>query len=82
MIIAICPSCVSISGTATVTLDGAAGDRLRIEVRNPLPGKASESEPGLGLIGLAERVHLAGGEFTYGRTAGEFRVSAWIPWER
>lgn len=66
----------------TVTLDGAAGDRLRIEVRNPLPGKASESEPGLGLIGLAERVHLAGGEFTYGRTAGEFRVSAWIPWER
>jgi signal transduction histidine kinase len=68
----------------TVVLEGAAGDRLRIEVRNPLPGKESTAGggSGLGLIGLAERVALAGGEFAHSRTAAEFRVSAWIPWDR
>ena len=64
-----------------VGLDGTPGDRLRIEVGNPLSGKESETPgAGLGLIGLAERVHLAGGELAHERTAGEFRVSAWIPW--
>ena len=66
----------------TVTLAGSEGERLTIEVRNPLPAKASAGEPGLGLIGLGERVHLAGGELVHERTAEEFRVSAWIPWDR
>jgi len=67
----------------SVTLSKGEGDRLRIQVSNPLPAKASKGDaPGVGLIGLAERVHLAGGELVHERTAGQFRVSAWIPWDR
>ena len=65
-----------------VTLSGGEGGRLRIEVRNPLPAKASNDTEGVGLIGLAERVHLAGGELIHERADGQFRVSAWIPWDR
>jgi signal transduction histidine kinase len=41
----------------------------------PLPGA------GTGLIGLAERVSLAGGELQHGRDArGDFRLRATLPW--
>ncbi|MFF0819199.1 sensor histidine kinase [Micromonospora haikouensis] len=36
---------------------------------------------GTGLIGVAERVSLAGGRLTHGRDeTGDFRLTAWLPW--
>jgi signal transduction histidine kinase len=68
-----------------VTLAGAAGDGLTIEVRNKLPvGAAVTAEipgTGTGIIGLAERASLAGGRLEHGRTdAGDYRLWAWLPW--
>ena len=67
-----------------VVIEGRPGGRLRIEVRNPVlvstPGPAS-SGAGMGLLGLAERVQLAGGEIDHGRTdTGEFQLQTWLPW--
>ncbi|WP_225918375.1 sensor histidine kinase [Actinocatenispora comari] len=66
-----------------VTLTGAPGGRLVIEVTNPVP--ASPARPalpgtGTGLIGLTERVRLAGGELDHGAAAGRFRLHAWLAW--
>jgi signal transduction histidine kinase len=68
----------------TVTLAGAPGSGLTVEVRNrwPLPA-APLAIPGAGtgLIGLAERATLAGGRLTHGRTPdGDFALTAWLPW--
>ena len=68
-----------------VTLDGAAGTGLTVEVRNrlALAGAASAQIPGTGsgLIGLAERTSLAGGSLEHGRTPdGDFELRAWLPW--
>ena len=68
-----------------VTLDGAAGSGLTVEVRNRLPvGRcAAPSIPGTGtgLIGLSERASLAGGRLEHGRTpGGDFELRAWLPW--
>jgi len=35
---------------------------------------------GQGLIGLAERAKLVGGQLEHGRFGTEFRVRAWLPW--
>lgn len=70
---------------ATVRVAGAPGDELRVCVRNrasvdpagasPLPGSGS------GLIGLLERVTLAGGTLVHGPDAsGDFVVEASLPW--
>jgi signal transduction histidine kinase len=72
-------------GTAvTVSLSGAAGTGLTIEVRNPWPLSGAPGAipgTGTGLIGLAERATLAGGRLTHGRTAdGDFALTAWLPW--
>ncbi len=66
----------------SVRLDGGPGETLVIDIHNTLSGEAS-SVPGsgTGLIGLTERVHLAGGELDHEVTAaGEFRLHAWLPW--
>lgn len=71
-----------------VTLTGGPGGGLAVEVRNRMPvgsaGRATTSEipgTGTGLIGLAERVGLAGGMLEHGITRdGDFRVHAWLPW--
>jgi signal transduction histidine kinase len=42
----------------------------------PIPGS------GTGLIGLAERLELAGGRLEYRADEGEFRLRAWLPWPR
>ncbi|TDD98087.1 sensor histidine kinase [Jiangella asiatica] len=68
-----------------VTLAGGPGDGLEVEIRNRLPvGSATRSEipgTGTGLIGLSERVELAGGRLDHGITPdGDFRVRAWLPW--
>lgn len=68
-----------------VRLSGAAGRGLVIELRNPLPVGSAERAAipgtGSGLIGLAERAHLAGGDLEYGMTdSGLFRLHARLPW--
>ncbi|UBU16767.1 sensor histidine kinase [Nonomuraea gerenzanensis] len=74
----------------TVTVEGAPGRRLSVEVRNPLglrhgarlPGAGARIPgAGAGLIGLTERAELAGGRLEHGATPeGEFLVRAWLPW--
>ncbi|WP_424533327.1 sensor histidine kinase [Sphaerisporangium viridialbum] len=67
-----------------VVLEGRPGDRLVIDIRNPLPagGAAAPIAPGAGtgLVGLTERVQLAGGRLDHEATAAEFRLRAWLPW--
>jgi signal transduction histidine kinase len=66
----------------SVAVGARQGEGLEVEVRNPLPTEAPQVAvgAGAGLVGLAERVGLLGGELSHGRTAGEFRLRAWIPW--
>ncbi|MET9508106.1 histidine kinase [Streptomyces flavidovirens] len=67
----------------TVTLTGAPGDGLTVEVRNPAPEGDAPPVPGSGqgLIGLTERATLAGGRLDHGPTPdGGFKVGAWLPW--
>jgi signal transduction histidine kinase len=77
----------------TVTLDGRPGGELVVEVGNPLPdplpdplsdplsGKASAAPGGgAGLVGLTERVDLAGGRIDHEIMADGFRVCARLPW--
>ncbi|MET8838070.1 histidine kinase [Micromonospora sp. NPDC004540] len=68
----------------TVRLAGSPGDGLAVEIRNPWPvGEAGSPIPGTGtgLVGVAERVTLAGGRLDHGRDAdGDFRLTAWLPW--
>jgi signal transduction histidine kinase len=68
-----------------VLLGGTPGTGLLIDIRNPLP--AEESAPlvpgsGLGLVGLTERVRLAGGQLDHEIIDGEFRLHASLPWPR
>jgi signal transduction histidine kinase len=68
-----------------VTVDGAPGDALTIEIRNRLPvgaGVAADNPgAGTGIVGLTERATLAGGRLEHGRTeAGDYRLWAWLPW--
>jgi signal transduction histidine kinase len=66
-----------------VTIDGAPGAGLTLEVRNRLSLARAAAIPGAGtgLVGLAERATLAGGKLEYGRSAdGDFRLWAWLPW--
>ncbi len=61
----------------------APGGDLVVEVRSRPSTAAPASLPGAGtgLIGLAERVSLAGGELSHGREAdGDFRLRAKLPW--
>jgi signal transduction histidine kinase len=68
-------------------LDGAPGQGLTIDVRNPVPAPAlATAEPkipgtGAGLLGLAERATLSGGRLEHGPDEhGHFRLHAWLPW--
>lgn len=67
-----------------VTVSGEQGDGLTVEVRNWLPLRAETSPipgAGTGIVGLGERVGLAGGRLEHGpSTAGDFRLRAWLPW--
>jgi signal transduction histidine kinase len=77
---------------ARLLLDGRPGDRLLVELTNPVGpaqvGPANPDEPtlngsgtGTGLIGLTERVRLAGGEIDHGVAPdGEFLLRALLPW--
>ena len=67
-----------------VTVLGDPAEGLTVEVRNWLPINGSDPDipgTGTGIIGLGERVGLAGGRLEYGSTtAGDFRLRAWLPW--
>ncbi|MFP5372686.1 MAG: sensor histidine kinase, partial [Actinomycetes bacterium] len=74
---------------ATVVVAGTPGEELVVEVRNPpAPGRHDTDErhaplpgAGTGLIGLRERVDLAGGSLEHGWTPdGVFRLRASLPW--
>ncbi|MEV6302099.1 histidine kinase [Actinoplanes sp. NPDC051861] len=69
-----------------VVLAGSPGGTLTVDVTNPLPAAdprpAAGSLPGagLGLLGLTERVTLAGGDLTHTADRGEFHLHAELPW--
>ncbi|MBB4689363.1 sensor histidine kinase [Amycolatopsis jiangsuensis] len=66
-----------------VTVDGAAGDGLRVRVRDSGAARTGERPPssGFGLLGLSERVGLAGGELDHHPLpGGGFVLSARLPW--
>ncbi len=68
----------------TLVVDGRPGEALRIELTNP-SGNGVPLTPGsgTGLVGLTERVQLAGGTLDHGRAAdGRFRLHASLPWPR
>ncbi|MBW1597426.1 sensor histidine kinase [Streptomyces sp. JJ38] len=74
----------------TVAVGGRRGAGLEVEVRNAVPGAGGDASPdvhedaipggGQGLVGLGERVRLAGGRLQHGRAGDEFRLTAWLPW--
>ncbi|WP_088977674.1 sensor histidine kinase [Micromonospora coxensis] len=69
----------------SVQLAGRPGDGLAVEIRNPWPVGEPPAPAipgtGTGLVGVAERVSLAGGRLEHGRDAtGDFRLAAWLPW--
>ncbi|MGI4894378.1 MAG: sensor histidine kinase [Janthinobacterium lividum] len=75
----------------TVRLPGGPGAGLHVQVRNASPAAPAGIEPprpsmpgaGLGLVGLRERVELAGGTLNAERAAGgDFIVHAELPWPR
>ncbi|HEY0698869.1 MAG TPA: histidine kinase [Micromonospora sp.] len=74
------------TGTAvTVELAGGPGRGLTVEIRNRKPVGTADGPAvpgtGTGLVGIAERVSLAGGRLEYGRDdAGDFRLTTWLPW--
>jgi signal transduction histidine kinase len=71
-----------VAGAATVTVQGGPGTGLHVRVSNPLPRAGfAHRAGGSGLIGLAERVALAGGTLKHGPTDdGWFVVDAVLTW--
>ncbi|HLK75538.1 MAG TPA: histidine kinase [Streptosporangiaceae bacterium] len=75
------------SAPVDLRIEGAPGNGLTIEVRNPAPVLAAGGPKipgsGAGLVGLAERATLSGGHLEHGLDEnGEFRLLAWLPWPR
>jgi signal transduction histidine kinase len=73
--------------TVRVRVVVEAREGVWVEVRNPLPVGSAEAPAapagsGLGLVGLRERVELAGGRLRHGVTARDrtFALDAWLPW--
>jgi signal transduction histidine kinase len=63
---------------------GFSGDQITLSAVNPLPAQRvpaplAGTGAGYGLVGLAERAALAGGELTSGPEAGNWQVSLRIP---
>jgi signal transduction histidine kinase len=66
----------------TLTVTGQPGEGLRIELTNPgANGAPLTPGSGTGLVGLTERVELAGGRLDHGRRPdGGFRLDTSLPW--
>lgn len=70
------------AATVRVSLRGDPATGLGVKVSNPLGfGSVGAPESGLGLVGLRERMELAGGRLDVGRSRGHWNVVGWIPWE-
>lgn len=66
-----------------ITVTGSPGAGLDIEVQNPVDRTGAPTSAlgaGTGLVGLAERVQLLGGDLQQERTATRFRLAARLPW--
>jgi signal transduction histidine kinase len=69
----------------SVVVDGGPDVGVTLEIRHPLvPGRSQQKAilgSGTGLVGVAERISLAGGRLEHGPTRhGEYRLWAWLPW--
>jgi signal transduction histidine kinase len=66
----------------SVTLGGHPGAGLEVSVVNGLGAVAAATVPGTGtgLIGLSERLELAGGKLNWRNSGDEFQLCAWLPW--
>ncbi|MCF8610262.1 histidine kinase [Gordonia sp. HY285] len=68
-----------------VSVSGEPGRGVDIHVENPLSLAAGQTPPesGFGLVGLAERVALAGGRQVHRTTGGgTFVLAVWLPWQK
>jgi signal transduction histidine kinase len=64
-----------------VRVSGRPGGPLTIEIVNPAQGGIpAVPGSGTGLVGLTERVKLAGGTLDHGATGGRFVLRASLPW--
>jgi signal transduction histidine kinase len=66
-----------------VEVTSVPGDRVVVELRNAVSPRAHEGQgigSGTGLVGLTERVQLAGGRLDHGARDGVFRLVASLPW--
>lgn len=76
----------AVSAGARVTVRGAPGAGVQVEVANPVPGRAAAPTAGLaaGLVGLQEQVAAVGGRVGSGVEPGpsgaEFVLRGWVPW--
>ncbi|MFD1276095.1 hypothetical protein ACFQ51_43825 [Streptomyces kaempferi] len=64
-------------------MEGGPGAGLSLELTNPAAGGTTRDGipgAGQGLIGLEERVTLAGGRLSHGRTTTGYVLRAWLPW--
>lgn len=70
--------------TVVVVLDDSPADGITVELTNPLrvgDSRLATPASGLGLVGLAERVELAGGTLSHEVTAARtFVLRARLPW--
>ncbi|WP_219152456.1 sensor histidine kinase [Amycolatopsis sp. TNS106] len=69
--------------SVAVTVEGEAGDGVRATIRDSGVARAVEGPPasGFGLLGLSERVGLAGGELDHhAEPGGGFVLAARLPW--
>ncbi|MBF6329499.1 sensor histidine kinase [Nocardia transvalensis] len=69
--------------TVWVGVGGSAGQGLQVTVRDSGATRAASAAPtsGFGLLGLTERVELAGGTLSFGPDPdGGFRLHAGLPW--
>ncbi len=67
-------------GTAVLRVRGT-GSSIAVEASNPSGRSAAMKGSGLGLRGMAERVHLLGGTLEHGERAGRFELAALLPLE-
>ena len=72
------------SSTVALLLRGSPRQGLTVEVANALGDRrraAPSGRPGTGLIGLAERVEIAGGRLEHGPGPDNtFVLRGWLPW--